>query len=42
MSNPSCPTDGVPKSHRENLFAKNDGKEYNKKAVEIFVHKLNL
>jgi len=42
MSNPSFSTDGTPKSHFENLFSKEDGKEYNKKVGELFSHSLNL
>lgn len=42
MSNPSYSTDGTSESHWENLFAKDDGREYNKKVSELFVHSLNL
>ena len=42
MSNPSYSTDGTPQSHCQNLFAKEDGREYNKKVAELFVHSLNL
>lgn len=42
MSNPSYSLDGTCESHWENLFAKSDGKEYNKKVAELFVHSLNL
>ena len=42
MSNPSYSADGTPKSHWENLFAKDDGKEYNKKVAELFAYSLNL
>ena len=42
MSNPSYSTDGTPESHWENLFAKDDGQEYNKKVAELFVHSLNI
>lgn len=42
MSNPSYSTDGTFQSHWENLFAKDDGREYNKKVAELFVHSLNL
>lgn len=42
MSNPSYSTDGTPASHWENLFTKDDGREYNKKVAELFVHTLNL
>ncbi len=42
MSNPSYSADGTPESHWENLFAKDDGREYNRKVAELFVHSLNL
>lgn len=42
MSNPSYSENGTPLSHIENLFAKDDGREYNKKVSELFVHALNL
>ena len=42
MSNPSYSSDGSPFSHWENLFAKDDGREYNRKVAELFVHALNL
>ena len=42
MSNPTYSTDGTPESHWENLFAKSDGREYNKKVAELFVHAMNL
>ena len=42
MSNPSYSTDKTPQSHWENLFTKDDGREYNKKVAELFVHSLNL
>lgn len=42
MTNPSYSVDGSPESHWENLFAKDDGKEYNKKVAELIVHALNL
>jgi len=42
MSNPSYSTDGTPESHWDNLFTKDDGKEYNKKVAELFIHSLNL
>lgn len=42
MSNPSYSTDGTKESHWENLFAKDDGRNYNKKVAELFVHSLNL
>lgn len=42
MCNPSYSTDGNPESHWENLFTKDDGREYNKKVSELIVHALNL
>ncbi len=42
MSNPTYSTDGTPKSHWQNLFAQDDGREYNKKVAQLFVHSLNL
>ena len=42
MSNPSYSTDGTPESHWYNLFAHDDGREYNKKVGELFSHTLNL
>lgn len=42
MSNPSYSIDGTAESHWENLFAKDGGKEYNKKVAELFVYSLNL
>ena len=42
MSNPSYSTDGSPNSHWENLFTKEDGRNYNKKVGELFTHSLNL
>jgi len=42
MTNPSYSEDGMPESHWENLFAKSDGKEYNKKVAELVMHALNL
>ena len=42
MSNPSYSVDGTPESHWENLFAKDDGCEYNKRVAELFAHSLNL
>ena len=42
MSNPSYSTDKTPESHWENLFAGDDGREYNKKVAELFSHSLNL
>lgn len=42
MCNPSYSTDGTPLSHWENLFAKDDGREYNQKVAQLFIHSLNL
>ena len=42
MCNPSYSTDGTPQSHWENLFAKDDGREYNRKVAELFIHAQNL
>lgn len=42
MCNPSYSQDGSAQSHWENLFAKDDGREYNRKVGELFVHSLNL
>lgn len=42
MTNPSYSPDGTPVSHWENLFTKEDGREYNKKAGELFSHAMNL
>jgi len=42
MTNPSYSTNGTPKSHFENLFAKEDGKAYNAKVGELFTYALNL
>ena len=42
MTNPSYSDDGTTESHWENLFAKNDGKEYNHQIGEIFAHALSL
>ena len=36
MTNPSYSTDGTAFSHWENLFAKDDGREYNRRAGELF------
>lgn len=36
MTNPSYSTDGSALSHWENLFAKDDGKNYNRRAGELF------
>ena len=40
MCNPSYSTDGTKESHFENLFTKDDGREYNHKVGEIFAHAL--
>lgn len=42
MTNPSYSTDGMPFTHWENLFAKDDGRAYNAKVGELFAHALNL
>lgn len=42
MCNPSYSTNGTPQSHWENLFAKDDGREYNRKVAELFIHAQNL
>lgn len=42
MSNPSYSENGSPESHWKNLFAKEDGKEYNRKVAELFAYSLNL
>jgi len=42
MTNPSYSTDGTAQSHWENLFTKDDGREYNKKVAELFIHAQNL
>lgn len=42
MTNPSYSDDGSPQSHWINLFACDDGCEYNKKVSELFVHAQNL
>ena len=42
MTNPSYSTDGKPESHWKNLFAKDDGREYNLKVADLFYHSLNL
>lgn len=42
MSNPSYSTDGTPQSHWENLFTKDDGKEYNRKVADLFIYAQNL
>ena len=40
MTNPSYSVDGSAQSHYENLFAKDDGREYNRKVGEIFAYAL--
>ena len=42
MSNPSYSIDTTPESHWKNLFAFDDGRQYNKKVAELFSHSLNL
>lgn len=42
MTNPSYSTDGTTLSHWENLFAKDDGRFYNKRVGELFAYALNL
>ena len=42
MTNPSYSYDGTPESHWENLFAKDDGRYYNRKVAELFAHALCL
>ena len=42
MTNPSYSTDATPFSHWENLFAKEDGREYNFKVAQLFAKALNL
>ena len=42
MSNPNYSTDGSSKSHIENLFTKDDGRNYNHKVGELFAHALCL
>ncbi len=42
MTNPSYSTDGTALSHWQNLFAWDDGRNYNRKAGELFAHALNL
>lgn len=42
MCNPSYSTDGTPLSHWENLFTKDDGREYNRKVADLFIYALNL
>ncbi len=40
MKNPSYSTDGLAYSHYENLFAKDDGRQYNAKVAELFARAL--
>ena len=40
MTNPSYSTDNSALSHWENLFAKDDGREYNKRVGELFAYAL--
>lgn len=42
MCNPSYSTDGSAESHYNNLFTKDDGREYNKKVGELFCHVMDL
>lgn len=42
MTNPNYSTDGTSKSHIENLFTKEDGRNYNHKVGELFAHALCL
>ncbi len=42
MCNPSYSTDGTPESHWENLFTNDDGRAYNAKVSDLFVHSMNL
>ena len=42
MSNPSYSQNGTVESHWEELFAKDDGREYNRKVAELFLHAINL
>lgn len=42
MTNPSYSTDGTALSHWENLFAKDDGRFYNKRVGELFAYALHL
>lgn len=42
MTNPSYSSDGTAMSHWENLFTTEDGRDYNKKVAELFIHALNL
>lgn len=42
MTNPSYSLDGSVESHWENLFAKDDGKNYNAKVADLFIYAMNL
>ncbi len=42
MTNPSFSKDGTKESHWEELFTKDDGREYNKKVGELFSYAMNL
>ena len=42
MTNPSYSTDGSALSHWENLFAKDDGRLYNKMVGELFAYALGM
>lgn len=42
MSNPNYSQNNTPQSHYENLFALEDGRNYNKQVGELIVHSLNL
>ena len=42
MTNPSFSTDGTPISHWENLFTKEDGRNYNAKVGELFKYAMEL
>ncbi len=42
MTNPSYSSDDTPESHWKNLFAKDDGRQYNAKVSELFSYALNL
>ena len=42
MANPSYSANGKPQSHWEELFAKEDGRTYNKEVAKLFSHAINL
>lgn len=42
MTNPTFSQDGSAQSHYENLFAKDDGREYNRKVGELFAWAVNM